>query len=247
MAAGDEAKKVGLPLIVHATSLEPARAALRAGAHLLVHSVDDAPIDADFIALAKANGAFYCPTLTVVGGYLRFREAAAQHRAPDVDDPNHCLDPLTRERLAETASLDLPSEVAARLESAKASVARRAETMAKNLIAVRDAGIPIVTGTDAGNPLTLHGPSIYAEMEAMQRAGLTPMEVLVASTATAGRVLPLAEKLGMVRPGYAADLVIVGADPTADVANLRQVKWVVRGGVARSIAELSAAASAPER
>ena len=33
-------------------------------------------------------------------------------------------------------------------------------------------------GTDAGNPLTLHGPSVYAEMEAMQAAGLPPMEVL---------------------------------------------------------------------
>ena len=40
-------------------------------------------------------------------------------------------------------------------------------------------------GTDAGNPLTLAGPSVYAEMEAMQGAGMTPMEVLVASTRTA--------------------------------------------------------------
>ena len=44
-------------------------------------------------------------------------------------------------------------------------------------------------GTDAGNPLTLHGPSVYAEMEAMQAAGMAPMEVLVAATANGARAM----------------------------------------------------------
>jgi len=58
-----------------------------------------------------------------------------------------------------------------------------------NLKRVSGAGIPIAMGTDAGNPGTLHGPSVYAEMEAMQAAGMAPMEVLVASTRGGSRAL----------------------------------------------------------
>ena len=102
-------------------------------------------------------------------------------------------------------------------------------------------------GTDAGNPLTLHGPSIYAEMEAMQAAGLTPMQVL-------DRLHPrrrhapwgATKDFGTVEKGKLADLLIVAADPTADIANLRKVRYVVRGGAVRSIEELKALATTAE-
>src|SRR5207245_1991965 len=55
-AAGDEARKVGLPLIVHATGLWEAKDALRAGARVLVHSVWSAPVDDEFLALARRAG-----------------------------------------------------------------------------------------------------------------------------------------------------------------------------------------------
>jgi imidazolonepropionase-like amidohydrolase len=110
-----------------------------------------------------------------------------------------------------------------------------------NLIAVRDAGIPIAMGTDAGNPLTLHGPSVYAEMEAMQAAGMTPMEVLVASTRTGALALNRPEEFGTVEKGRQADLLVLAADPTRDVKNFRQLRYVVMGGVVRAQKELRAA------
>src|SRR5204862_1952401 len=61
-AAGDEARKVGLPLIVHATGLWEAKDAVRAGARVLVHSVWSAPVDDEFVALARREGAIYVPT-----------------------------------------------------------------------------------------------------------------------------------------------------------------------------------------
>src|SRR5262249_55931005 len=96
----------------------------------------------------------------------------------------------------------------------------------------------IAMGTDAGNPLTLHGPSVYSEMEAMQAAGLSAMQVLVASTAGGSRAMGREKDTGTVEAGKAADLLIVGADPAQDVTNLRKVRFVVRGGVLRSIDEL---------
>ncbi len=246
-AGGAEAKRLGLPLIAHATTLATAKAALRAGAKVLVHSVWDMPIDGEFLELVKANGASYVPTLTVPAGYVRMFDAAAAGKAPAIDDPNGCVDPLTRAKLAATAEARTDKVAAAKIAKRPPASPEPDHTGDANLKRVRDAGITIAMGTDAGNPLTLHGPGVYAEMEAMQAAGMTPLEVIVASTRNGAHVMGREKDFGTVEKGKLADLLIVGADPTADVANLRQVKAVVRGGVLRSIDELRALATVEEK
>ncbi len=245
MAAGDEARRLGLRLIVHATGLHEAKVALEAGARMLVHSVDDLPVDDEFISKAKANGTIYCPTLTVVGGYLRMYQAAATHTPPVVDNPNGCVDPLTLAHLAETASLKLdPAVVQQKLDRTRARVAAADPVMAANLKCVVAAGIPVAMGTDAGNPLMLHGAAVYAEMEAMQADGMTPMQVLVAATRTSALALGTPGKdLGTVEADKVADLLVVGADPTADIAAMRKLRYVVRGGTVLPEASLAAPAS----
>jgi imidazolonepropionase-like amidohydrolase len=241
MAAGDEARKVGLPLIVHATSLHEAKVALAAGAKMLVHSVDDQPVDDEFLALARANGTIYCPTLTVVGGYARMYAGAAEHAKPAVDDPNGCVDATTLSHVAETASLTLdPNLVRQKLERGRARDAAGQPVTAANLRRVVEAGIPVAMGTDAGNPLTLPGPSVYAEMEAMQADGMTPMQVLVAATRTGALAMGRGRDLGTVEAGKIADLLIVAADPTAGIAALRKLRFVVRGGIVHALGELAA-------
>ena len=241
-AAGEAARERGLPLIVHATGLAEAKEALRAGAKLLVHSVWDQPVDAEFLELAGKNGAIYCPTLTVGRGYLRMFEAAAQHQAPAVDDPNGCVDAQTLARVAETAQAPPPFN-AEELKARDARTSERERIAAANLKRVFAAGIPIAMGTDAGNPLTLHGPAVYAEMVAMQAAGLTPLQVLVAATRGGATAMGREKDFGTVEKGKLADLLVVAGDPTADVANLRRVRYVVRGGVVRPLAELHALAT----
>jgi imidazolonepropionase-like amidohydrolase len=213
---------------------------------MLVHSVADKPLDDEFIALAKKNGTIYCPTLTVYRGYLRMSQGAVEHQAPAIDDPNGCVDPLTRAKVAETAQVTA-QDTADRIQRRDARLKEVDRIGAANLKRVQDAGIPIAMGTDAGNPLTLHGVSVYAEMEAMQAAGLTPMQVLTASTRGGATAMGRAKDFGTVEKGKLADLLIVGADPTADIANLRNVRYVVRGGAMRSIAELKALATTEEK
>ncbi|HLJ74960.1 MAG TPA: amidohydrolase family protein [Thermoanaerobaculia bacterium] len=242
MAAGEEARKHNLPLIVHATGLAEAKVALRAGANVLVHSVQDLPVDQEFIDLAKKNGTILIPTLTVVDGYVRMFRGAADRKAPSVDDPNGCVDRGTLARVAESAAVDSSLVHADRIAAREQRAANIDRTASANLKTLINAGIPISTGTDAGNPLTLHGPAIYAEMDAMQAAGMTPMQVIVASTATASRAMGLGERVGTIEKGKDADLVIVGGDPSRDVANFRKIRYVVRSGVVRSIADLHALA-----
>jgi imidazolonepropionase-like amidohydrolase len=242
MAAGEEARRLGLPLIVHATGQREAKVALKAGAHLLVHSVWDEPVDKELIDLALANDTVYCPTLTVGSGYVRMFEAAVTGAPPVVDDPHGCVDKETLAKVAETAELGSIAEAegmtATSVTAGATRTAQRDRIAAQNLDRLHEAGVTIAMGTDAGSPLTLHGPSIYAEMEAMQAAGLTPAEVLVTATQGGATAMGRLDDLGTIEAGKIADLVILTADPTADIANMRQLRYVVRAGVLRSVDEL---------
>jgi imidazolonepropionase-like amidohydrolase len=237
-AAGDAARKAGLPLIVHATGLDEAKTAVRAGAKLLVHGVDDRPVDDEFLALLRQKGTIYCPTLIVSRGYVRMFEAAVARKAAEIDDPNGCVSPWVRERVAATASVDPKLLGSVDVVARAARTSEREKTMAGNLKRVAEAGLPIAMGTDAGNPMTLHGPSVYGEMEAMQTAGLSPMQVLVASTSVAARAMGIESRAGTVEKGKLADLVVLGADPAADVRNWRRIRFVVRAGQPKTPAEL---------
>src|SRR5207237_1009327 len=90
----------------------------------------------------------------------------------------------------------------------------------QNLRTVWDAGIPVAMGTDAGNIGTLHGPSVFRELGLMVQAGLTPLQVLRAATVNGARAMGLERELGTLAPGKLADLLILDADPLADVQNL---------------------------
>lgn len=241
LAAGEEARKSGIPLIVHATGLREAKSALQAGANLLVHSVWDQPVDDEFIRLARRNNVIYCPTLTVADGYRRMSDSALSGIAPEVDDPGGCVDAETLARLAETPEAGAGKVDSKTAERGASRNEERRRIMAANLKKVHEAGITVAMGTDAGNPLTLHGPSIYAEMEAMAAAGLSPMDVLVASTRGGARAMGRENDFGTAEAGKIADLLIVAADPTTTVANLRRVRYVVRAGVLRAQEELRAA------
>jgi imidazolonepropionase-like amidohydrolase len=130
------------------------------------------------------------------------------------------LRPLMPERLR-------PVDVAfRRLEN----VGARGAVMAENLRRVRAAGGLIATATDAGNPLTLHGPSIFDEMEAMQAAGLPAADVLVMSTRNGARAMRREQDFGTLEGGKLADLLVLAEDPLANVRAFRSRTHVMRGG-----------------
>jgi len=242
-AAGEAVREAGLPLIVHATGLREAKAALRAGADVLVHSVWDRPVDEEFLELAREAGTIYTPTITVGRGYYRMYRAAVNGEPPAVDDPHGCVDPETRAKVAATAGLGDAARAEGltpeRLPAFDGQIARQEEMMARNLAAVHGAGIPVAMGTDAGNPLTLHGPAVYAELEAMEAAGMAAADVLVAATRNGALAMGLEDELGTVEPGKSADLLVLSADPTASARAFRELRWVVRSGVARRVQELA--------
>ncbi len=108
----------------------------------------------------------------------------------------------------------------------------------KDLRRIVDADVDVVMGTDAGNIGTVHGPSIHREMKMMVEAGLTPLEVLRTATVNGARALGLEGQTGEIKRGMLADLVILDADPLADIGNLAKVHRTIKGGVVYDPEEL---------
>lgn len=231
-AAMGAAHDAGLPVAVHATQLETARTAVKAGADILVHSVFDAPVDEAFVQLLVENDVIYTPTIMV---RERYGEVLSQQI--DLTDAEQRLaDPdvlQTLDDLREMPPDRLPPGVRRRMEAP--SPVRPSSTAMQNLKALHAAGVTIAAGTDAGNIGTLHGPSLFYELRLMQRAGLTPMEVLQTATRGGARLVRRAgaagpSALGRLQPGAPADLVVVRQNPLADLMNAAAVEYVIRGG-----------------
>jgi imidazolonepropionase-like amidohydrolase len=241
MEVGAAAKAAGLDLIVHATGLREAKVALRAGAVLLVHSVEDQQVDQEFLDLLGRNSAIYAPTLVVGRNATRANVSAGLGVKHPVDDPGGCVDSNTVAKIDNVEPLRelIPENRRAadvayrRIEAAGA----RGVTMADNLRRVHAAGRTIVVATDAGNPLTLHGPSIYSEMEAMQAAGLTAPEIIVMATRNGARAMGRSD-FGTLEAGKLADLIVLAEDPSASVSAFRTVSHVMRSGKLYRQAEL---------
>lgn len=232
MAAADETRKAGLPLVVHATEPGTARDAVKAGAAVLVHEVDADTVSSDLIAVIKRAGTIVIPTVSVYAGYAD----VSLGRSPALRYPLDCVDPATHLKLETILSDSLRGPGKAFWTSPEA--ARLNSNVRKNLQRMYAAGIPIAMGTDAGNPGTAHGPSVFGEMEAMQQAGMPASAVFASATIIAARALGLEKETGSVETGKRADLVVFGADPTADARNARQIRLVVRNGVLRTHDEL---------
>jgi imidazolonepropionase-like amidohydrolase len=91
------------------------------------------------------------------------------------------------------------------------------------------AGVPILAGSDAGNPVTFHGVALIRELELLAQAGMPLGEVLKSATSRAADRLGQSS-LALIATGADADLVVIDADPTDRVDAYRHVVAVYLGG-----------------
>lgn len=98
------------------------------------------------------------------------------------------------------------------------------------IAALHDAGVGVLLGSDSPQIFNVPGFSSHRELEALVAAGLTPLEALATGTTAPARFFGRERDFGALAPGLAADLVWLGADPTAAIANTRGIRGVmVRG------------------
>jgi imidazolonepropionase-like amidohydrolase len=208
------AHRRGKLAVVHIATLEGARDAIEAGVDGLVHIFSDRAPDPEFPRMVAARRAFVVPTLTVIESVTGVAGGATL-----------ATDSSLANALSPTDSTDLKKTFPAR-PGAKASFAA-AEEAVRRLKAAR---VPILAGTDAPNPGTLHGASIHRELELLVKAGLTPVEALAAATSAPAAQFRLSDR-GRIEPGRRADLLLVKGDPTADIKATRNIARIWKGGV----------------
>ena len=225
----EESHKLGLKVYVHATELETARKAVEGGADVLVHQVTDKKVDQDLLDKMKENNVILMPTLWVFSSY-----SAVYSKNLDLMEVEHQLgNPYVIGTLYDMYELD-DDELGERhknLQTMKADPAKPNQTALENTKIMQDAGITIVTGTDAGNVGVIHGPGIFHEFEFMEMAGLTPMQILKASTINAAKMLDREDVFGSIEKGKLADMVVLNSNPLDDIQNATDIDLVIKSGM----------------
>jgi imidazolonepropionase-like amidohydrolase len=217
----DEAHKSGLRVAAHIYDLDDAKAIVRAGVDVIAHGVRDKPVDSEFIDMMKARSVWYISTIVLDYTNFVFADQPPWMREPFVQ---RALHPAIR------AQFDDP-EYRERTLASPATAKNRAAvaTNKQNLKAVSDAGIGIGFGSDSGVGLRIPGMAEHLELALMVDAGLTPMQAITNATSSAAALLKLDDR-GVLASGKLADLVVLDADPSADISNSRKIHAVWHRG-----------------
>jgi imidazolonepropionase-like amidohydrolase len=207
------AHKRGKIAVIHAATMKNCEDALQAGVDGLAHLYFDGAADPDFGALAARKKAFVIPTLSilrVMSGVGGGEDLVADERlAPG-------LGPTERRNLGQKTPFGANPKTYPADENA--------------LRQLRDAGVPILAGTDAPNPGTWFGVSLHGELALLVQAGLTPVQALRAATSVPAKTFGVRDR-GLIRRGFWADLVLVNGDPTEDIRATRRIEVVWKDGV----------------
>jgi imidazolonepropionase-like amidohydrolase len=207
------AHAAGIPVVTHTVTLEGAKVAAAAGVDALGHGIGDTIVDDELIALMRAGGTAYVPTMAVFEPQQDRILLPAELRL---------LSPP--ERALEEARLSRPAEPVPELE------ARRWAILGENLRRLHAAGIRIGIGTDSGIGGVYQGSSAVREIRLFTQFGFSPAQALAAATSVSAGILGQGAERGRIAPGQRADLILVAGRPDRRIEDLYEVRRVFVGG-----------------
>jgi imidazolonepropionase-like amidohydrolase len=233
-AIAQEAHSQGLPLAVHTGDVRDVTDALAVRAESIEHGSFREPIpDALFTQMVR-QGTFYDPTLSVAEAMNEFaagRTGLLKRSLVQQTGPPDLLEGTEKEMLSQD-----PDAQAVRKQSTQFPL--NLAVGMENLRQAYQHGVALVTGSDAGNFLVMHGPTVQREVELWVKAGIPPAVALQAATFTAARLLRAENRLGSIRQGNDADLLIVDGNPLEDINAIERVSIVFFKGENVDRAEL---------
>ncbi len=182
----------------------------------LAHPVIQGPVSDEFVQLMAAKQVPMVSTLTIGENYSRL----AEH-------PEYLDQPMYRATLTAAEIEDLKTVKRQEYQERKWTWWMKIMTTVaqENVRKISAAGGVIVAGTDQSS-----GPALHRELELLADAGIPPLEILRIATLNGAVFLGKQEQLGSVEEGKMADLVLLAADPTADINNAKQIVAVIKGG-----------------
>lgn len=171
------------------------------------------------ITTMKATGATYDPMLAAV----QAMQAYAGGRA-DLLDRSLVQQVVPRQWFAQVKdSLNSPGTQASRQAAATSF---HLDLAKQNLASVYRAGVTLVAGSGAGNPLVVHGPGVHRELQLWVEAGVPPAAALQGATYNAARLLHADQRIGLIRKGYEASLLLVDGNPLQDISATERISSV---------------------
>jgi imidazolonepropionase-like amidohydrolase len=214
----EQAHREHMRVAAHMFYLEDARSLLASGVDFLAHSVRDKEVDAELISALKSRDVCLCPTLVREVSTFVYERTPAFFSDPFFlrDADSQILEQLK----------DAKRQEAVRTSRTAQAYKHALEVASKNLKALEDAGVCIAFGTDTGPPARFQGYFEHLELELMAKAGLTPMEILVAATRDAARCFKLDDQLGTLEKGKWADLLVLRENPLSDITKTRTLESV---------------------
>jgi imidazolonepropionase-like amidohydrolase/ABC-type multidrug transport system permease subunit len=219
-AIAQESHAQQLPLAVHTGDVRDVTDAVQASADSIEHGSFREAIPEGLFAEMVSKKIFYDPTLSVGEA---FRDFAAGN-----------TDLLKRSLVQQVGPTDLientEKEMASKdVEAIRENIARfpfDLETGTQNLLRAYKNGVMLVTGSDAGNFLVLHGPTVQHELALWVRAGIPPAVALQGATYNAARLLRAENHIGSIRRGNDADLLVVDGNPIEDIGAVERISIV---------------------
>ncbi|MBB5686829.1 amidohydrolase family protein [Sphingobium boeckii] len=201
----------GVPVVTHTVTLAGAKMAARAGVDAVVHGVGDALADGELIALMRASGMAYVPTLAVYE-----------------PQPDRQLLPAEWDRLRPEDRAREEARRAAPIEPIADYDAQRWAIMRENVRILHAAGLPIGIGTDTGIGGVYPGLATVREIRLLTGLGFTPRQALSAATVGSARIMDRQGRDGRIARGRGADLVLVAGRPDERIEDLYAVRrvWV---------------------
>ena len=208
-----------LPVIAHVDNDADVVDAADAGVTLLAHPPFGGPIGSGAVSAAVGLAGVH----STVGAFAAVGDVLSG--TTDLDDPGLIVGPGVRDNWVYVAG---HPEVL--LDGWVDGSAEWASSARANLAALHSAGATVLPGSDAGYYFVPHGIGLHRELAELVAQGWTPFDVLVAATATASTVLGF--EGGEIVAGAPADLLLLTADPTADIGALGAIETVFRAGAA---------------
>jgi imidazolonepropionase-like amidohydrolase/ABC-type multidrug transport system permease subunit len=225
-AIAEQARLDQLPITVHTGDSRDVADALAAGVNGIEHGSARDRIPEALLAEMAKKGVYYDPTLSVLEAFrdlaqgnddLLKRSLVQQVMPRDLRQG-------TEKLLAQTAA-----ENAGR-KGSNPAIGLSLSTGQANLLEAYKNHVLLVTGTDAGNLLVVHGPTVQQELELWVQAGIPPQAALQAATYNAARFLRADNRIGSIRKGNEANLLIVEGDPVHDISAVERVSRVIFRG-----------------
>jgi imidazolonepropionase-like amidohydrolase len=223
-AVVDEAHAKKLPVAIHTGSSQDVIDAVALGADSVEHGSFRDEIPDATIAEMKAKGIAYDPTLSVVEGFTSFAKGDTTLLKRSLVQQVTPKDLLTGTEHAATG------EQFKGLREGLSHYPMSIQTGGVNLLKAWHAGVMLVTGSDAGNFLVMHGPTVQREIELWVAAGVPVDVALQAATFNAAKLLRADNRIGTIEKGKEASLLIVDGNPLQDVRALSSISIVMMKG-----------------